>query len=216
MMNLPWWKRTVDDARQPECPLVLDEAAREAFWCGQRLDLSSTELAVLTYLFQRAGQAVLNDALLQAIWGTSLDEGGSLWQVRSAIKRLRQKLTAAAGRSCQIASIRGVGYRLDIASSHQSATPAHPGWSIALRIGVVLVIAALLFTVAAGWRLMRRSGGNPTTLVWYRQQRVPAGVLWLLQRGQHCAQGTDGALYCFDTAEERATAIDVMLHDTAP
>lgn len=216
MMNLPWWKRTVDDARQPECPLVLDEAAREAFWRGQRLDLSSTELAVLTYLFQRAGQAVSNDALLQAIWGTSLDEGGSLWQVRSAIKRLRQKLTAAAGPSCQIASIRGVGYRLDIASSHHGATPAHPGRSIALRIGVVLVIAALLFSVAAGWRLMRRSGGDPTTLVWYRQQRVPAGVLWLLQRGQHCAQGIDGALYCFDTAEERATAIDVMLHDTAP
>lgn len=211
-MNTPWRKQTEEDATQSECSLVLDEVAREVFWCGQRLDLSPTEFAVLAYLYRRVGQAVSNDALLQAVWGTSLDEGGSLWQVRSTVKRLRQKLTATADHSCQLVSIRGIGYRLDLPSAYQGAPPAHRRRSIVLRIGLVLVVA----TVTAGWLLVRRGGGNPMTFVWYRQQRVPVGVLWALQRGQHCMEGPDGALYCFDTAEECAAAIDVLLRKAAP
>lgn len=197
-------------------PPALDEAAREASWHGQRLGLSSTEFAVLAYLYQRAGQAVPNDALLQAVWGASLDEGGSLWQVRSTVKRLRQKLVAKADHSCQLVSIRGVGYRLDLPSAHQGAPLAHRRRSTILRITLVLMVVIALATVAAAWRPVRRGGGNPTTLVWYRQQRVPVGVLWALQRGQHCIEGPDGALYCFDTPEERAAAIDVLLHGAAP
>ena len=203
-----------DAMTEPESPLAVDETCQEAFWRGQRLDLSPTEFALLACLHQRAGQTVTYEALLREVWGTPLDQGGSLWQVRSAVTRLRKKLAAAGAHACQIVAVRGTGYRLELSPAHRNRCPSRH--SVALRLGLVLIAAALLAALAAGWLLAKQGRGDPTTLVWYRQQRVPAGVLWALHRGQHCAEGPDGALYCFDTAEERAAAIDLLLRNAAP
>jgi DNA-binding winged helix-turn-helix (wHTH) protein len=200
----------------PGGPLAIDGTCQDAFWRGRRLDLSPTEYAVLACLHRQAGQTVTYDGLLQEVWGTSLDEGGSLWQVRSTVKRLRQKLAAVADDSCHLVNVRNIGYRLDLPSARQCAQPAHPHRSIALRVGLVLIVVAILTTVAAGWLLVRQGRGDPTTLVWYRQRQVPVGLLWALHRGQHCCQGPDGALYCFDTPEERAAAVDVLMRNAAP
>jgi len=104
-MDTPWRKDAEGPAAPPECRLILDEAGREAFWRGQRLDLSPTEFAVLAYLHRRVGQAISHDALLQVVWGTPLGQGGSLAQVRSTVTRLRQKLAAVADHSCRIVSL---------------------------------------------------------------------------------------------------------------
>lgn len=209
-------QRPQGSATQPQGPLTIDEAGREAFWQGRRLDLTPTEFAVLACLYQRAGQIVPNDALLQEVWGASLDKGGTLCQVRNTVKRLRRKLAAVAGHSCQIVSVRGVGYRLDLPSGRQGTLAAHRHRSIALRIALALVIVTALAAVAARWLLAKQIGGDPTTLVWYGERRVLIGVLWAMQRGQHCVKGPDGELYCFDTPEECESAIDVLLREATP
>ncbi len=200
----------------PQHSLVIDEARREAFWRGQRLDLSPAEFAVLACLARQPGQAVAYDTLLREAWGTPLDQGGSLAQVQSTVKRLRQKLPEAAGRSCRLVNVRGVGYRLDFPSADESALPGPRRRSHALALGLALIAVTILATAAAAWLLIRGGRGDPTTIVWYRERRVPAGVLWVLQRGQHCCVAPDGELYCFDTPEERAAALDLMLGEAAP
>lgn len=197
-----------------ESTLIVDETRREASWRSQRLDLSPTEFALLAHLVHRAGQTVTYEALLQEVWRAPLGQGGSLSQVRSTVKRLRQKLVAVSGGSCQLVSVRSVGYRLELATVDRRLPRSRR--PLALKVSLILVVAALLVVLVAGWSFLRHSRGDPTVRVWYRQQRVPVGVLWALGRGRHCVEGPDGALYCFDTPEERAAAIDVLLRNAAP
>jgi hypothetical protein len=121
---------------------------------------------------------------------------------------------AVSGGSCQLVSVRSVGYRLELAT----ADPRLPRSRrpLALKITLILVAAAFLIVLVAGWSFLKHSRGDPTVRVWYRQQRVPVGVLWALGRGSHRVEGPDGALYWFDTPEERAAAIDVLLRNAAP
>ncbi len=197
-----------------ESPLILDEMRREASWRGQRLHLSPTEFALLAHLVQRAAQTVTYEALLQEVWRTPLGQGGSLSQVRSTVRRLRQKLVAVSGGSCQLVSVRSVGYRLDLPTADQSTPPSRR--PIVLRMALILIVAALLVIVVAGWSYLKQSRRDPTALVWYRQHQVPVGLLWALRRGQHCCVAPDGALYCFDTKEERAAALGVLLPGVDP
>lgn len=197
---------------EPQRSLVLDERRQEAFAGGRRLDLSPTEFALLACLVRHAGQTVTFQALLQEVWGTPLDRGGSLAQVRSTVKRLRQKLVAS-GHSCQLVGVRGVGYRLDLSDGSQSTPP--PRRPLALKVILILIAATLLVVLVAAWNSLQRRG-DPTALVWYRQQRLPVGLLWALRRGPHCCVAPDGALYCFDTKEERAAALGVPLPGVDP
>ena len=198
----------------PDSPLVVDETRREAYCRGRQLDLSPTEFALLACLHQRAGETVTYEALLREVWGTPLEQGGSLAQVRSTVARLRKKLAAAGAQACRIASVRSTGYRLDLSSVERKANPSRR--PIALRIAPVLAVAVLLAGLASGWLFAERVPGRPTTPVWYRGQRVPIALLWALQRGQHCCAAPDGELYCFDTPEERAAALDVLLRSAEP
>lgn len=198
--------------------LILDEVGRAAFWEGQRLDLSTTEFAVLAYLKQRVGQTVSHDSLLQAVWGSSLDQGGSLAQVRSTITRLRQKLAKASGHSCQLVSVRGVGYRLDFSPTAQGEQYSQVQVSPktrrrALLSGLVVILVAVL---VVGWLLRRQVPGNPCALVWYRGYQVPVGLLQIFTRhGPYCCVGPDGHPYCFDTQEERAAALGISVPGVA-
>lgn len=201
----------------PQNSLVIGEARQEAFWRGQRLDLSPTECAVLAYLHRHVGRAVSHDALLQGVWGTPLDQGGSLAQVRNTVTRLRQKLAAAGVHSCQIASIRGIGYRLELAPARRPRQALRPlfslsGKRIALLAGLVGLIALLL----AGWLAWQQLRTDPHALVWYRGHQVPASVLRIVNLGRHCCLAPDGGFYCFDSEEELAAATGMLLPGIDP
>lgn len=204
----------IEAATQLDGSLAIDPVARVAYWRGQPLDLSPTEFAMLACLHERLGQTVTHDVLLRVVWGAPLDRGGSLAQVRSTVKRLRQKLAPVVGLSCRVVSVRRVGYRLDLTCGDEESLPLRR--PTALTVALLLMAGVLVALLAAGWILARQAPGDPTILVWYRRQRVPLGLLWVTQRGQHCCEGPDGSLYCFDTREERAAALGVSLPGADP
>jgi DNA-binding winged helix-turn-helix (wHTH) protein len=199
---------------QPECSLVLDEAGREAFWQGKRLDLSPTEFSVLAYLHQRVGRPVSHDVLLLEVWGTPLDQGGSLAQVRNTVTRLRQKLTAVGDHSCHIANVRGVGYRLELSGTDQPKRRPH--LLLTRRVKKIVLLTGLIILLVGGAYVWRQLPRDPRTVVWYHNHRVPLAVLRVIQQGNYCTVGPNGTIYCFDTKEELAAATGLPMPGADP
>ena len=93
-------------------PLQVDTLCREARLDGVLLSLTQLEFDLLEMLARHAGQALSREQLLDQVWG--YDYYGDTRAVDSAVKRLRAKLRAASGgRPDIIATVRGVGYRLE-------------------------------------------------------------------------------------------------------
>jgi len=92
-------------------PLEVDTLSHKARLAGIPLLLTRLEFELLETLARHAGQALSRDQLLDQAWG--YDYYGNTRAVDSAIKRLRAKLRTAGGDPTIIATIRGVGYRLE-------------------------------------------------------------------------------------------------------
>jgi two-component system response regulator RegX3 len=91
--------------------LRIDELAREAALGDRPLPLTRLEFDLLEALARHAGLVLSREQLLDQVWG--YDYYGDSRAVDSAIKRLRAKLREAGGDPAMIATVRGVGYRLE-------------------------------------------------------------------------------------------------------
>src|SRR5690606_1798654 len=89
-------------------PLRVDLAAREVTISGRPLHLSPREFDLLAALASEIGRVWSFAELTTRVWHTGYL--GAPDVVTSAVKRLRKRLDAFAG--LQIASVRGIGYRL--------------------------------------------------------------------------------------------------------
>ena len=87
--------------------LVLDEAANAAWRDGRALDLTATELRLLSYLLARRGRTVSKAELLTQVWGYGSYDP-NLAEVR--VGSLRRKLEAAGPRILH--TVHGYGYTL--------------------------------------------------------------------------------------------------------
>ena len=92
--------------------LAVDEAGRRVMAHGQDLHLTPTEFALLAAMLRRPGQVFSRASLLDLAAQDSLDVTDRA--VDSHIKNLRRKLAAAFPGSEPIASVYGLGYRLDV------------------------------------------------------------------------------------------------------
>jgi two-component system response regulator VicR len=92
-------------------PLEIDNPSRQARFAGVAMSLTHLEFELLETLARHAGQVLSRDQLLDQVWG--YDYFGDARAVDSAIKRLRAKLRAAGCDPSIIATVRGVGYRLE-------------------------------------------------------------------------------------------------------
>ena len=97
--------------------LTVDPARHEAHWAGAALDLTALEFDLLHTLALHAGQVLSREQLLEQVWG--YDYYGDLRVVDAAVKRLRAKLRVAAPQAEIITTVRGVGYKLQVASSKE-------------------------------------------------------------------------------------------------
>src|SRR4051812_31800508 len=88
--------------------LVIDPARRAVTLDGGAVELTAREFAVLEYLARRPGEVVSRTDLLEHVWDENFD--GSTNVVDVYVGYLRRKLRAPL-----IATVRGVGFRLDAA-----------------------------------------------------------------------------------------------------
>jgi DNA-binding response OmpR family regulator len=86
--------------------IKLDPASRTASRAGQRLALSSRELAVLEYLLGHAGQVVSAEELLERVWDSAADP------FTTAVKQTVYRLRAKLGDPPVIDTVREGGYRI--------------------------------------------------------------------------------------------------------
>lgn len=85
----------------------------EAYIGDQRVNLASKEFEVLRYLVSHAGKAMTREHIINAVWG--YEYAGDPRIVDTLIKRLRQKLFAAAGDEVHfsVSTVFGVGYKAE-------------------------------------------------------------------------------------------------------
>jgi DNA-binding response OmpR family regulator len=86
--------------------VALDLRTRQALIAGRAVDLSAREFAVAEVFFRHPGQVLSREQLLSQVWGYDFDPGSNVVDVY--VGYLRRKLGQK-----QIASVRGMGYRLE-------------------------------------------------------------------------------------------------------
>ena len=91
--------------------LRLDPSARRCWRGDTEIELTGRETSLLAVLFRNAGRVVPKDELLESAWGPG--HLGDPNVVEVYIGRLRRKLDAPFG-TAEIATVRGVGYRLGV------------------------------------------------------------------------------------------------------
>ncbi len=90
--------------------LKIDRGSREVTNNGDPVDLTRMEFDLLAYLASSPGRVFSRTQLLEAVWGYPDDVDSRTVDVH--IAQLRRKL----GASCPVKTVRGVGYKADVAS----------------------------------------------------------------------------------------------------
>jgi two-component system response regulator RegX3 len=91
----------------------LDPASHEVTLRGEPLSLPLKEFELLELLLDNAGRVVSRDVLIDRIWG--FDYVGDTKTLDVHIKRLRAKVEDDPSTPMRIITIRGVGYKYDVA-----------------------------------------------------------------------------------------------------
>ena len=89
--------------------LTIDYGARRVTAAGRDVPLTATEFDLLRALTRNAGRVVTNEALLRQVWGRRGPHDTD--RVRTAVKKLRQKLGDDAANPAYVFTHHGVGYR---------------------------------------------------------------------------------------------------------
>ena len=114
--------RFATDVRQRKDPdgvttvvgdLTIDRAARRVLLAGTEISLRPKEFDLLDRLGREAGSVVTRERLIDEVW----DENwwGSTKTLDVHVNSLRRKLGEPSGGPSRITTVRGIGYRLDLA-----------------------------------------------------------------------------------------------------
>lgn len=90
--------------------LRIDAERREITLDATLLTLTTREHDLLAYLARRPGRTVSREQLLAEVWGWTI---GDVSTITVHVRRLREKIEADAGAPDIIATVWGVGYRLN-------------------------------------------------------------------------------------------------------
>lgn len=91
--------------------ITVDCDARQAFVAGTELELRPKEFDLLRALAEEAGRVVRREQLMDEVWDVHWE--GSTKTLDIHMVGLRRKLEQAGAKAC-IATLRGIGYRLDV------------------------------------------------------------------------------------------------------
>lgn len=90
--------------------LELDLLRRRAHRCGQRIDLTAKEFALLELLLRRQGEVLPRSLIASQVWDMNFDSNTNVVEV--AVRRLRAKVDDGFEPKL-IQTVRGMGYRLE-------------------------------------------------------------------------------------------------------
>lgn len=93
--------------------IELNLQSREVRVDGRTIEVTPTEFRLLRALVERAGAALSTDHLLNSVWGY---DGYDRHIVETHMCRLRGKIETEPGDPCRIVTVRGFGYRLNVAT----------------------------------------------------------------------------------------------------
>jgi two-component system, OmpR family, response regulator RegX3 len=91
----------------------LDIDARRCFVDGEEIKLRKKEFALLRILLENPGRVLTREVLIDRVWGS--DYVGDTKTLDVHIKRLRTLIEAEPKNPTHIATVRGVGYRYEVA-----------------------------------------------------------------------------------------------------
>ena len=94
--------------------LTIDEAAREVWIGGQKVDLSQGEYDLLFYLWKHPREACGREALFQAVYKKKYKGEIDDPSLNMVVTRLRQRIEADPEHPQIIVTKRGIGYMLDL------------------------------------------------------------------------------------------------------
>jgi len=101
-------EREKTQINQGDSPLVINEESYEVFLNKRKIELSTKEFQILSYLYRHPNQVLTREKIYNTVWG---DDFGDINTVTVHIKNLRSKL----GRDCDyIKTIWGVGYKFSM------------------------------------------------------------------------------------------------------
>ncbi|NLD46486.1 MAG: response regulator transcription factor [Clostridiaceae bacterium] len=89
--------------------LKIDEAGRDVFVDGNKVDLSPKEFELLVFLTDNKGVALSREQILNCVW--NYDYFGDVRTVDTHIKKLRLKL---GDKGDLIQTVRGLGYKFEV------------------------------------------------------------------------------------------------------
>lgn len=93
----------------------IDPARHEVEIRGIQTELPLKEFSLLSYLMSNAGRVVTRDMLIDRVWGE--DYVGDTKTLDVHIKRLRSKVEEDPSKPTRIVTIRGLGYKYQLADS---------------------------------------------------------------------------------------------------
>ncbi|MBM4149813.1 MAG: response regulator transcription factor [Lentisphaerae bacterium] len=93
--------------------ILVDRAARLVTRRGKAVALSAKEFELLCLLAASPGRVFTRDGILEKVWGW--DYEGTARTVDNFVVSLRRKLKISRPGGVRIATVRGVGYRLEVA-----------------------------------------------------------------------------------------------------
>ena len=94
--------------RLGSCTITLDAQTMERD--GHQSQLSFYEVELLKFLWERAGEAVSRDEILEKIWG--LKPGPNNRTIDNFVLKLRRKIEATPDKPVHILTVYGIGYKL--------------------------------------------------------------------------------------------------------
>ena len=92
----------------------LDPERHEVFIRGERMDLPLKEFELLEVLLENAGRVLTRETLIQRVWG--FDYVGDTKTLDVHVKRLRAKIEESPSAPRHIVTIRGLGYKYEVAA----------------------------------------------------------------------------------------------------
>lgn len=91
--------------------LAIDRGRGQVWRGHELLNLTPTELKLLTFLARNRGQALTRSQILDAVWGYASDPESEK-TVNVHVRRLREKVELDPSRPALILTVPGIGYRL--------------------------------------------------------------------------------------------------------